>query len=655
VQNFIIQNAGTETSRFTHLTRNFLLGTSTDTGHKLTVSGSGTSGSVNLDNTLYVSGSNVGIGTSTQAYTLAVGGKLRVSAYAYWVDSGANALQVDGISSFSDAIILASGKQLQFGSSVTQIVGTSAGPMSFRAGSGNNQMSLFSTGNLLIQTGGTHTDAGYKLDVNGNVRIKGTGTTSATTSFIVQNSTGSSALTILDDKSAQFGGDVRTNLLTNYYSGNEFYISSQGSNSRINLQSLGNYSDYSIKLSTYYNQSTTGSYNHVVIDGGGDTFYSTGSSVNNLLVISPKINAQGGTNIYRGLYINPAKFNNPQYTDYRAIETVTGNVLLGTTSGNVGIGTTTLNASLDIRGTQIATGSIARTMLISSSLSASANSDVLVGLDINPTFITGSFTSVQNIGLRVSSNINTSGQYTNISTSNFSTAPMALRTIGTDNTGISIYKATFAHNNSIQFLSNNINNRFSIGQGYIGVSDSIDFNIGRYASSAWSNAFTIFNATGNISINSATDAGYKLDVNGTARVVGATTLGGGITMNTGGAVAQILVTGYTCTFRLTATSGIGNFDFAKYNGYAQIQSINEPIRYGSPSHLFGGTTLNYSALINMESTTQGFLPPRMTGAQAELISSPAEGLMVYATSGTGVTITSKGWWGFDGATWVKFN
>jgi hypothetical protein len=45
----------------------------------------------------------------------------------------------------------------------------------------------------------------------------------------------------------------------------------------------------------------------------------------------------------------------------------------------------------------------------------------------------------------------------------------------------------------------------------------------------------------------------------------------------------------------------------------------------------------------------------MTGAQAELISSPAEGLMVYATNGTGVTITSKGWWGYDGATWVKFN
>lgn len=57
----------------------------------------------------------------------------------------------------------------------------------------------------------------------------------------------------------------------------------------------------------------------------------------------------------------------------------------------------------------------------------------------------------------------------------------------------------------------------------------------------------------------------------------------------------------------------------------------------------------------MQSTTQGFLPPKMTATQAEDISSPAEGLMIYSTNGTGVTITSKGWWGFDGSVWTKLN
>jgi len=66
-------------------------------------------------------------------------------------------------------------------------------------------------------------------------------------------------------------------------------------------------------------------------------------------------------------------------------------------------------------------------------------------------------------------------------------------------------------------------------------------------------------------------------------------------------------------------------------------------------------TPHASATLDISSTTQGFLPPRMTGTQAEAISSPAEGLMVYSTEGSGSTITTKGWWGFDGTNWVKLN
>ena len=69
----------------------------------------------------------------------------------------------------------------------------------------------------------------------------------------------------------------------------------------------------------------------------------------------------------------------------------------------------------------------------------------------------------------------------------------------------------------------------------------------------------------------------------------------------------------------------------------------------------GAKTANVSSVLDLTSTTQGFLPPRMTGAQAEAIATPAEGLMVYATDGSGVTITSKGWWGYNGATWNKLN
>jgi hypothetical protein len=52
--------------------------------------------------------------------------------------------------------------------------------------------------------------------------------------------------------------------------------------------------------------------------------------------------------------------------------------------------------------------------------------------------------------------------------------------------------------------------------------------------------------------------------------------------------------------------------------------------YGS---LLLGTTTNVaSSILTMESTTQGFLPPRMTTTQKNAIASPATGLVVYDTT-----------------------
>jgi hypothetical protein len=68
---------------------------------------------------------------------------------------------------------------------------------------------------------------------------------------------------------------------------------------------------------------------------------------------------------------------------------------------------------------------------------------------------------------------------------------------------------------------------------------------------------------------------------------------------------------------------------------------------------FGTTTPAASAKLSVVSTTAGFLPPVMTGAQAEAIVSPAEGLMVYATAAGSGAITAKGWWGYNGSTWTQ--
>ncbi len=45
-----------------------------------------------------------------------------------------------------------------------------------------------------------------------------------------------------------------------------------------------------------------------------------------------------------------------------------------------------------------------------------------------------------------------------------------------------------------------------------------------------------------------------------------------------------------------------------------------------------GSTPDNSAMLDVKSTTKGFLPPRMTTAQRDLISSPATGLTIYNTT-----------------------
>ncbi len=47
----------------------------------------------------------------------------------------------------------------------------------------------------------------------------------------------------------------------------------------------------------------------------------------------------------------------------------------------------------------------------------------------------------------------------------------------------------------------------------------------------------------------------------------------------------------------------------------------------------GTTSPNASAMVQIDSTTQGFLPPRMTSAQRTAIATPAVGLVVYQTDG----------------------
>src|SRR5437879_11868092 len=59
-----------------------------------------------------------------------------------------------------------------------------------------------------------------------------------------------------------------------------------------------------------------------------------------------------------------------------------------------------------------------------------------------------------------------------------------------------------------------------------------------------------------------------------------------------------------------------------------------------------------SAILDAVSTSKGILIPRMTGAQASLITSPATGLTVYITTTNG-TFTSVRYWYYNASAWTK--
>jgi hypothetical protein len=138
------------------------------------------------------------------------------------------------------------------------------------------------------------------------------------------------------------------------------------------------------------------------------------------------------------------------------------------------------------------------------------------------------------------------------------------------------------------------------------------------ASSAFAVRFR-FTVGGNFLIGTTTDAGYKLDVNGTARVISTLTSDTDIFRVTNGSAVNVL--------RVQADGDLiagGSTDFGIGNGAGIFMRYT--LRVGALSYA------DASAVIQADSTTRGVLFPRMTTTQKNAIASPASGLVVYDTT-----------------------
>jgi hypothetical protein len=99
----------------------------------------------------------------------------------------------------------------------------------------------------------------------------------------------------------------------------------------------------------------------------------------------------------------------------------------------------------------------------------------------------------------------------------------------------------------------------------------------------------------------------------------------------------------TLTNRVWIKGQTGNVGIGASPDAAYKLDVQGAIR-STGNVLIGGVTNNASAILNIQSTTQGFLPPRMTTTQINAIATPAEGLMAYNTTISHICVYQVGAW-----------
>jgi hypothetical protein len=216
-------------------------------------------------------------------------------------------------------------------------------------------------------------------------QVRGSGTTSSTTSFLVQNSAAGEAFKITDDRTTTISG-TQTNLSTsNVYVGALSLTSagvgvtgqgiwSTGTDGQMVLAgSLGGFVIKSWTNGTIALLNTVNPRNLFSIQQYGFSDGNTTGLTGNTMNIAPIYNFTGvqSSATVRGIYYNPT-LTSLVNTNHIAIETTTGNVLLGTTSGNVGIRTTSPSSTLDVSGS----GNFTNNLTVTGSLTVITGSSI---------------------------------------------------------------------------------------------------------------------------------------------------------------------------------------------------------------------------------------------------------------------------------------
>ena len=406
-------------------------------------------------------------------------------------------------------------------------------------------------------------------DASARLHVKGSGATSATTTFFVQNSTPSTLFSILDNGNVTVSGS-NFDLFNNSAAYSGFTLNSNATSTMyVGAQSV---------------------YGQVKADVNGSNVWFGATTGGAITRLGYSGSAGGAT------YVNFS--TNGANSGLHITHNGGSDLMTVTSAGKVGIGHPVPTASLHI------SGATATSLL---QIDSPASSSIL--------FVSGS----GNVGINTSTpayplDVNGTSRFTG----NHSIVGSIIQTHPTF-TGT--HTITFSANNQIRFTNSGIGDYMQAGAGNI-----VDFlgqrvqsiqrgaTFGNSVAATGIVSLTAFAAQSSGIIN-ASGIEFTYPINNTATYTGS-------------------VRGIYYNPTLTSLVGTTHRAIETTSGDVLFQSGSTPLLFVSQSGNvgIGIATPSASAQLQIDSTTKGFLPPRMTTAQKNAIATPATGLIVYDTT-----------------------